>query len=232
MNKLGPSTLIIVSLLFGIVPVLLAVGSSYLKISIVIGVLKNGLGLQQVPSGIVNMALSLALTFFVMSPIVEKSFSALPAEVVNNLANAGTKGNFEKLLPAITPWRDFLMENSGEHERQELLGLTDLKNKSSAAARSASAQESIQDMPRQTISLGVLVPAFMLTELKEAFTMGFMLLIPFLVVDIVVSNILVGLGMYMLSPVLISLPIKLILFVAADGWLILSKALLLSYVQG
>jgi type III secretion protein R len=119
------------------------------------------------------------------------------------------------------PWREFLEKHSGP---RELAALLDLDQGGGAKVISSS-----ESMRSQQPPLRVVLPAFVISELKEAFTMGFLVLLPFLLIDLIVANILAGLGMFMMSPAMISLPIKILLFVMSDAWLVIIRGLVLSY---
>ena len=123
------------------------------------------------------------------------------------------------------PWLKFMADHTGSREIRSLTQLN---------AEPKSGDEIPQEILRTEVinHPRILIPAFMLTELKQAFAMGFVLLLPFLVIDLIVANVLAGLGMFMVSPSMISLPLKLLLFVVSDGWILLSRGLILSYVGG
>jgi len=133
-----------------------------------------------------------------------------------SLKTLPTLPSLETWKPVLEPWEAFLMKHAGERELRVLQEISPPK----------SAQQSLEKRP---MDLRSLLTAFILTELKEGFAMGFVLLLPFLVIDLIVSNVLAGMGMFMVSPTLISLPLKLLLFVVSDGWLLLSRSLILSY---
>jgi len=212
-QNINPISFLICALVLALVPILVGLVTSYIKISVVLGLFRSGLGAQQVPSGLVVMALSLAMSFFVMAPVLEET-RRVSADIDFALLLKDPQAKHLKPLSAlIEPWSKFLSKHAGAGE---LAALTELK-------------PAAQDQRQESVDLSVLVPAFILSELKEAFAMGFVLLLPFLVVDLIVANILVGMGMYMVSPVMISLPLKLILFVFCDGWLLLTKGLINSY---
>lgn len=213
--SIGPSFYIILSVFLGAVPLVIGAGSSFLKISIVLGMIKNAMGLQQTPGGLVVVCLSLALSAFVMGPVVEETLIRAEAVDLKKIANGGAKLGDLDFKSLTEPWRKFLARFSGQ---KELKVLCEIDRCAFDSARDA-----------ESLPLKILLPAFMLSELKASFQLGFTLLLPFLVVDIVIANVLVGLGMYMVSPALISLPIKIILFAASNGWLFISAALIKSY---
>ncbi len=201
-----------------LLPFLLAVGTCYLKFTVVFTLIRNALGLQQVPSNMVINALSLILAFYVMHPIisgVQASYKALDAPLTTVQATA-----------------DFLDESLGDyraylarHADPDLLAFFE---RAHAADGSGVAPPGT---PGEDRALSALLPAYALSELKDAFLMGFYLYLPFIVVDLIVSSILLALGMMMMSPVTISAPIKLILFVVLDGWSLLSQGLIQQYMD-
>lgn len=217
-----PYWLIIASLGAALFPIAIGLTTSYLKVSIVLGMLRSALGTQQTPSGLVVMALSAALTLYIMAPVLEETFLAI------NEAGIGKPGSFEKMptekdlgcLKDVTrPWRRFMESHAGDRELRVFRSLR----------KEGERKESNEPPKGEQDPITVLVPAFVVSELKEAFAMGFIVLLPFVVIDIVVANLLVGLGMYMVSPIVISLPLKLLLFTLSDAWILLTKGLIQSY---
>ena len=213
MNQFHPYWMLTAAFLIALLPLLVGVCTSYLKISIVLTMLRSGLGTQQTPGGLIVMTLSLALTALVMAPVIQET--AAEAEKIEFawLSEKPDAARMSSLVPLVSPLRRFMADHSGI---RELAVLSELSG-------------TPPPEPPYSADLRVLMPAFVLSELKEGFAMGFVLLLPFLVVDLIVANILAGLGMYMVSPVMISLPLKLLLFVLCDGWLLLGKGLIASY---
>ncbi len=200
-----PVWLILVSIGFAAVPLVVSVGTAYLKVHIVLSMIRSGLGAQQVPSTVVIAALSLCISLIVMQrPLHEVAgkLAHLESEQFHHMPSATT---LQQIRSALEPLLEFIDQHTSPRER--------------AVVQSISAESALQHR----------LLAFMLTELREGFTMGFVILVPFLVIDFIVANILVGLGMMMVSPTLLSLPLKLILFVMVDGWLQLTRGLILSY---
>jgi type III secretion protein R len=225
-SETSPLWLVATALGLSLIPIVIGVSTSYLKISIVLGMLRQGLGAQQVPGNLVVMALSFALSLMVMGPVLEKCIGNLQSALPNNFSGVPNKENLAAIANALTPWKEFLEQHSGEREKIFVASL--------GKASDLPAEKKSSDADGQTVersSFGMLL-AFLLSELKEAFSMAFVLLLPFLVIDLVVSNILVGLGMFMVSPSMITLPLKLIVFVLCDGWMMLSKGLVISYGTG
>ncbi|HHH30704.1 MAG TPA: EscR/YscR/HrcR family type III secretion system export apparatus protein [Polyangiaceae bacterium] len=222
-QDLAPSqsftTLIAVGAL-ALVPIALMTTTSYVKIAVVFSLLRNGLGTGQVPSGTVIAALAAILSLYVMAPVGEQIAEAAgPAAA--DIDPANPLSDLEALGAAfdagLVPLKAFLDRNAGEREQALFLDL---------------ARQARPDDQQDRVSEGdllVLLPSFLITELTEAFQIGFLVLLPFLVVDLVVSNVLMSLGMHMLNPIQVSMPFKLLLFVLVDGWYLLSRALVVGY---
>ena len=218
---LNPVYYIAVASLVALVPVFMGLFTSYLKMSIVLGMVKSALGTQQVPGGLVTMALALALTGYTMAPVFEESSRILGDVSLVELTKKPSIDGLSVLRPAFDPFVSFLRKHSGSREVASLGRMAFGKNSD------GSSTEVVQEA--DSASLQVILPAFVLTEMKEGFAMAFVLLLPFLVIDLIVSNVLAGMGMFMVSPQMISLPLKLILFVVSDGWLLLAQGLVNSY---
>lgn len=203
-----------------VVPLLLMVTTSYVKIAVVFSILRNGLGTGQVPSGTVIAALAAILSLYVMAPVGEQiAEEAGPAAA--EIDPADPLADLEALGAAIdaglVPLKGFLERNAGQREQALFLDL---------------ARQARPDNQQDRVSEGdllVLLPSFLITELTEAFQIGFLVLLPFLVVDLVVSNVLMSLGMHMMNPTQVSMPFKLLLFVLVDGWYLLARALVVGY---
>lgn len=210
-------SLIAVLTLAAMVPFVIAAGTCYLKFSIVFTLLRNGLGLQQVPSNMVLNALALMLSFYVMQPIVTslyEAYVALPAPLDS--------------VPAVITFLDDSLDGYkvylATYSDPELLHFFERARQTDTSLPPAA-------MEPHERSLFALLPTYALSELKDAFRIGFYLYLPFVVIDLVVSSVLLSLGMMMMSPVTISAPIKLILFVAIDGWSMLSQGLVRQYLD-
>ena len=219
-----PYWLVLISLLLALAPVVVGLFTAFIKIHVVLSFFRSGLGAQQIPSGLVILGLSIALTFSVMTPTLTACEATLASFPWKKLERSPDKIKRSDLEPIIAPWREFLEKHTGEREKRVFERLSGnrpvMSDEESAGAEVQSVSET---------SWSVLLPAFVVTELKEAFLIGFMLLLPFLAIDLIVANILAGVGMFMVSPVMISLPLKVALFVFADGWLLLTKGLVESY---
>jgi len=192
----------------GFLPAVLLLMTGFTRIVIVLGLLRQALGTQAAPPNQVIVGLSLFLTFFVMGPTIDKVY----AEAWQPYA-ASRIGFDEALARGEAPLRQFMLRQT----RQADVMLFSRLAKIDAAAKAA-------DVPFK-----VLVPAFVTSELKSAFQIGFLIFIPFLVIDMIVASVLMSLGMMMLSPVLVALPFKLMLFVLADDWNLLLGSLAASF---
>lgn len=212
-------TLVMLALL-SLLPFLFMTATSFVKINVVLSLLRNALGTGQVPSGTVLTGLSVILSLYVMLPVGERMWEAAqPSAVQLDLEEplSDTEALFATLDAAKEPLRDFLDRHAGPREQQLFFDLA-------LRARDADQRERVSET-----DFLVVLPAFIITELAEAFQIGFLVFIPFLVIDMVVANVLLALGMHMLSPTTVSLPFKLLLFVAVEGWYLLARALVLSY---
>lgn len=206
-----PSTPILVLLgltLLSLVPAILLTCTSFTKILVVLGLTRNALGLQQIPPNQVLAGLALFLSLFIMGPVLSE---------INDVGLQpyldGTKSQTVAWQDGVQPLREFMLGQTGD---KEIALLTEVAHRDKPATP--------EDVPLTT-----LIPAFILSELKQAFIIGFMIFIPFLVIDIVVSAGLMSLGMMMMPPVMVSLPFKLLLFVLVDGWGLIVKSLVQSY---
>ncbi|HEY8519071.1 MAG TPA: flagellar type III secretion system pore protein FliP [Gammaproteobacteria bacterium] len=187
-----------------VLPALLITTTSFTRILVVLAILRQGLGTQQTPSNQVLVGIALFLSFFVMAPVGQRVYEEGIVPYMNASLSAG-----EALQAAARPVREFMLAQTRE---------SDLALFARIAAR-----EPVQSAEEVPFSL--LLPAFVTSELKTAFQIGFLLLIPFLVIDLVVASVLMSMGMVMLSPLIISLPFKIMLFVLVDGWSLVMSTL-------
>ena len=219
MKTLSPEALLIVSLGIGIVPLLIAIGTCYLKFSVVLSLLRSGFGTQSAPSASMVMALSMVMSLVVMQPVITKTREAFTDIPIAELS----KGKIGDVLRHgeswVSPWRAFLVEHTGERELQTVNRLTQMHVE----------KKSGEELGAHEPQLVAVLAAFVLSEIKKGFVIAFILLIPFFVIDLVVGNVLVALGLTMMSPSTVSLPLKLLLFVSTDGWLLLAKSLISAY---
>ncbi len=194
--------------ILSLAPALLIMLTSFTRIIIILSFLRNALGTQQTPPNAVLIGLALFLTFYIMAPAWEQiNRQALQPYLAGRLPYT------EALQRGWQPLRDFLLRQTRERD----LGLFLTLSRSPRPARP-------EDIPLQ-----VLVPAFIISELRAGFQIGFVLFIPFVVLDLVVSSVLMSLGMMMLPPVMISLPLKILLFVMIDGWHLITRSVVLSF---
>lgn len=196
--------------ILSLAPAILIMVTSFTRIIIVLSFLRSALATQQTPPNQVLIGLALFLTFFIMSPIAsEINENALQPYLKEEITQS------EAIEEALEPLREFMFRQTREKDLALFLevGGADLST----------------NIELDDISTTTLVPAFVISELKTAFQMGFVLFIPFIVLDMVVSSALMSMGMMMLPPAMISLPFKLLLFVMVDGWNVLIKSLLLSF---
>jgi flagellar biosynthetic protein FliP len=182
--------------------------TSFTRIVIVLGFVRTSLGTQQMPPNQVLVGLALFLTLFIMAP----TFSAMNETALQPYLK-GDITQSQALDKASVPIKTFMFSHTREKDLLLFMKYTKMEK-----------PKNYQDIP-----LTVMVPAYAISELKTAFQMGFMIFIPFLVIDIVVSSTLMAMGMMMLPPVMISLPFKILLFVLVDGWYLVVKSLLLSF---
>jgi flagellar biosynthetic protein FliP len=193
----------------GFLPAVLLMMTAFTRIVIVLSLLRQAIGTPTAPPNQVIVGLSLFLTFFVMSPTLDKVYTEAYLPFSKNEINFD-----EALKRGQVPMREFMLKQTRQSDMQLFSKLAKLP-----------ADTQAKDVP-----LRVLVPAFVTSELKSAFQIGFMIFIPFIVIDMVVASALMSLGMMMLSPVLVALPFKLMLFVLADGWNLLLGSLAASFV--
>lgn len=201
--------IVIVLTILALAPSIVFVMTSFLRLIVVFSFLRQAMGTQSMPPNTILVTLALILTFFIMEPVATKSY------------NEGIKpylaeqiGYEEAFARGVKPFKDFMLKNTREKDLALFYRIRNLPN-----------PKTIDDVP-----LTVLVPAFMISELKTAFEIGFLIYLPFLVIDMVVSSVLMAMGMMMLPPVMISLPFKLLIFVLVDGWNLLVQRLVESFV--
>ena len=212
----APSTVgfIILLTILGLLPFLMVTMTAFLKISVVMFIIRNALGLQQTPPTMVLYSIALILTVFVSLPLIEDVSNRLAAHPLDT-------SSLDKLQESANvvkdPVKAYLIRFAKPGERQFFLSST-------ARIWPESVRANVKDD-----DFIILLPAFVSSELTRAFEIGFLLFLPFLIIDIIVSNILMAMGMMMVSPTLISLPLKLFLFVAVDGWSRLMHGLIMSY---
>ena len=192
-----------------VLPAILVSMTSFTRLVIVLAILRQGLGTQQTPSNQILVGIALFLTFFVMAPVAERVHNdAIVPYMAEQMAPA------QALEAAARPVREFMLAQTREADLTMFAGMRD----------DAADYERPDDVP-----FSLLLPAFVTSELKTAFQIGFLLLIPFLIIDLVVASVLMSMGMVMLSPLIISLPFKIMLFVLVDGWSLVMSTLVGSF---
>lgn len=202
--------LLMVLTILTLAPFLLLMMTCFTRIIIVFSFLRSALGLQQTPPNQVLIGLALFISFFIMAPVLTE---------INDTAlkpyNDGVITTDQFLETAAGPIKEFMLKQTGTEEMEMF--------------KSLAPQEEVRQLEAEELPLSVVVPAFMTSELKRAFLIGFLLFIPFLLIDMIVSSVLMSMGMIMLPPVMISLPFKLMLFIVVDGWDLLIKTLVMTY---
>jgi len=195
--------------ILSVAPAILLMTTAFTRIVIVLGFVRQAMGTQNMPPNQVIIGLSMFLTFFIMSPVFNTiNSTALQPYMAEKITQQ------QALDKTVAAMRSFMFSQVQESELQLLIDITKKK----------------QPVDRNDISTTILIPAFMLSELKLAFQMGFMIYVPFLVIDMLVASVLMSMGMMMLPPIIISLPFKLLLFVLVDGWHLVVGSLMKSFV--
>ncbi len=200
--------ILIVLTILSVAPAILLMTTGFTRIVIVLSFVRQAMGTQQAPSNQIVIGLALFLTFFIMAPVFEQiNENALQPylgkEISQELA----------FTRALAPMREFMFSQVGEKDLQLLVDIS----------------KSPQPENEDDIGMLTLIPAFMLSELKRAFQMGFLLFVPFLMIDMIVASILMAMGMMMLPPIIVSLPFKILLFVLVDGWTLVIGSLVQSF---
>ncbi|MCL1790406.1 MAG: flagellar type III secretion system pore protein FliP [Peptococcaceae bacterium] len=191
-----------------LIPIALVLMTSFTRIIIVLSFVRNALGTQQIPPTQVIIGLALFLTYFIMAPVIgqvnEQAFQPYMNQTITQE---------EALAVAVVPMRSFMFEQTREKDLELFVNLADIERPQTYA-----------DIPTY-----VLVPSFVISELKTAFQIGFTLFIPFMIIDMIVSSVLMSMGMMMLPPMMISLPFKIMLFVLVDGWHLVVESVVKSF---
>ncbi len=215
MTGVNPLIFILGMAVLGLAPFFLMMVTSYVKIVVVTTLVRNALGVQQVPPAMVMNGLAIILSLFIMAPMMMSTKAIV--EKMNLPENPSPSEMIEIVDRASPPLRKFLSDNTDDK----------ILNTFMNTAKRIWPREQ-HDMISKD-NLLILVPSFTISELTKAFQIGFLLYLPFIAIDLIISNILLAMGMMMVSPMTISLPFKLLLFVTLDGWLKISQGLLLSY---
>ncbi len=191
-----------------LLPSLIIMLTAFTRIIIVFAILRQAIGMQQTPSNQILVGIALFLTIFIMSPVFEEAYVTAVEPYMAETLDAENA-----VTTAVAPFRSFMLEQTRAADLELFMRLSD--------------HEAVDDP--SAVDFFVLVPAFMTSELKTAFQIGFMLFIPFLIIDMVVASVLMSMGMMMLSPLIISLPFKIMLFVLVDGWVMIMGTLASSF---
>lgn len=199
--------LVVLMTLLSLAPAIVLLMTSFMRIIIVLGFLRNALGLQSVPPTQVLVGMAVFLSFFIMMPVGER----IKAEALEPF-QAGDVTSIEALDLASQPLSDFMLKQTRPEDIEFFLNI---------AGMSAT---SVNDLPMR-----IVIPSFILSELRTAFQMGFLIFLPFLVVDFIVATVLMAMGMMMMPPVIVSLPFKILLFVMVDGWYLIVQSLVTSF---
>ncbi len=201
--------ILLILTVLSVAPAILLMTTSFVRVVIVLSFVRQAIGTQQMPPNQVIIGLALFLTFFVMSPVLQQiNDTALQPFLDKEITQD------DALEKAVQPMRDFMLRQTGE---KDLGLLVEISGRPGPATP-------------EEIATMTLIPAFMLSELKRAFQIGFMIFVPFLVIDMVVASVLMSMGMMMLPPVIISLPFKLLLFVLVDGWTLTVASLVKGFI--
>lgn len=230
MFQTDPFSLIVLFVGLSLLPFVAMVATSYLKIVVVMSLIRNALGIQSIPPNMVINAMAMILTFFIMAPVCNDAWEIVKTErtAMVQREKADTPADVEAGEPfyetdiaakAAEPFKQWLLTHTGERERAFFVG----------TAERLWAKDGEESAVVDSESLYILIPSFVVSELTKSFQIGFLVYLPFIAIDIIISNILLAMGMMMVSPVTISLPFKLLLFVMVDGWTLLIQGLVRSY---
>jgi len=215
----GALNIIVLLTVLTLAPAIVISCTSFIRIVIVLGMLKQALGTQNLPPGQVVIALSMFMTFMIMSPTLER----INEEAIVPYQNGEIVNQIDMWNKAKEPLRDFMFEQIDRAENwSSVYTILDYRGVDTSEPES---------LKRSDVDMLTLVPAFMMSELKVAFLMGFRVYLPFLIIDMVVASLLISMSMMMLPPVLISLPFKVLLFVLVDGWDLVVGSLMMSFAQ-
>jgi flagellar biosynthesis protein FliP len=197
-------------------PGLLVMMTSFTRFIIALSFLRSGLGLQTTPANSILVSLALFMTFFVMSPVFDKSWENGVRPLIEH--NISEEAAVEKILE---PFRDFMLSNVRD---KELKLFEDLATRSTAGKTAVTSATG-----KPSVDIRQLIPAFMVSELRRGFEIGFLVTLPFLIIDIIVSTLVMSMGMMMFPPTVLSLPFKVLFFVLIDGWSMLVGSLVRSF---
>lgn len=219
--------------ILSVAPGIVIMCTSFTRIVVVLSLVRTSLGLQNSPPNMVMTSLAMFLTFFIMQPHMQLAWDNGLRPLIDD--EISQEAAIDQI---IDPFKKFMLANARDKDLELFEGLAsgnkavfDKNVKSNTEdKKTASSEPSKAEIKSDDVSMRVLIPAFMISELKRAFEIGFMLMIPFLVIDVIVSTLLMSMGMMMLPPVMISLPFKIVFFVLVDGWYLVAGSLARSYV--
>jgi len=200
--------MVVLMTVLSLAPSILMMMTSFTRIVVVLSFLRTALGTQQTPPNTVLLSLAMFLTFFIMAPTMQESYDQGVKPVMS-----GKMDEMEGLQKAATPFKQFMLKHAREKDLALFMNLSKTPKTTDALA----------------VPMQVVIPAFMISELRRAFEIGFLIFLPFLIIDMVTSSILMSMGMMMLPPVMIALPFKIIFFVLVDGWYLVAGSLVQSY---
>jgi len=243
MFQTNPFLLITLFVGMSLLPFIAMIATSYLKIVVVMSLIRNALGIQSIPPNMVINALAMILTFYIMAPMMQESWNIMEgelrkvevaqpvepgAEAQQNTLAAGQSG----LLPGQGPDYLDMISKAAEPFRKFLSGHTSDRERAFFVHTAGRLWSDNPDEPAEVDreSFYILIPSFCVSELTKSFQIGFLVYLPFIAIDIIISNILLAMGMMMVSPVTISLPFKLLLFVMVNGWTLLIQGLVRGYL--
>jgi len=211
-----PISMIIILGGLSLFPAIFVLTTSFIKISMICILTRESLGVQQVPPNIVIYGLSLVLSFYVMGPVYNTTYNSLTKTVLSG-KQITPQVFMDNLSTSVQPVKQFLLKHSDRSERDFFYR---------SLKRFWTPEMMLDTKPDDFI---ILVPAFVVTELTQGFKIGFLIYLPSVIIDIIISNVLMAMGMMMMSPVTISLPIKLLLFISIDGWTRLINVIMSTY---
>ena len=220
-----PVVMVMVLAALSLAPFVLIMLTSFVKISVVLSILRNAIGAQSVPPNQVITGLAFVLTIFVMAPVARQMYheAGFFPETREMFSEASIRSIFDGVDRGKEPLRSFLTKHAHTPDRLLFMQLaTRLAEPPGEAANAQPVRPDKEDFQ-------ILIPAFVTSQLKEAFEIGFLIFVPFIMIDMIIANVLLAMGMTMLSPSVISLPFKLLLFVLTDGWFLIIRGLVLSY---
>ncbi|HKJ89738.1 MAG TPA: flagellar type III secretion system pore protein FliP, partial [Oceanipulchritudo sp.] len=193
--------------LLSLAPAIVLLMTSFLRIIIVLGFVRNAIGMQSTPPNQVLVGMALFLTFFLMMPVGEEIMDEAIAPM-----RAGDITSMEALDRSMIPLRTFMLRQTSPTDIEFFLGLSGL-----------------EEMTPEELPMRIVIPSFVMSELRTAFQMGFLIFLPFLVVDFIIATVLMAMGMMMMPPVIVSLPFKILLFVLVDGWFLIVQSIVRSF---